>query len=397
MLKGPFSFQRSLLWNITFVVILLGLAMLAIELIVSNHIVKKLAKANAESVISRTEEQIDQLFEPVESLLEVAAYRVRKGLFQGQGSPENRDAYFMPLIAKIPHLSSVVVANPNGDSYLLLRLGDAWKSRIARPETWGKRVLWREWTDSKPTPVKSWREIDYDARGRPWYKGALDRLAQKGANAPVYALIHWTRPFMFFTTKQPGVTASIAVDNPDSTRVVIAANIYLADISEYTRNIQVSKSGMVFVLDGHPSKKESVLIGVPLNLRSSKKSKIDSFLLRPPQELGGPVAEYIAAIQLEHEDPGVPIKFRSDGEDWWGMLQRWDVLEEHPLWIGTVLPEADLLRDIPDLTYWVIGLTALFLLLGVMRSARLSRIYSRPIEGLVNQSAEALREILISL
>lgn len=391
MLKGPFSFQRSLVLNITLVVILLGLAMLATELIVSNYIVRKLAKANTESVISKTKEQIDQFFEPVESLLEVAAYRVRKGLFQGQWSPENLDAYFMPFIAKIPHVSSVVVANLNGNSYLLLRQGDAWKSRVARPETWGKRVLWREWTDSKPTPVKSWREIDYDARRRPWYKGALAQIEQDGVNAPAYALIHWTRPFIFFTTKQPGVTASIAVDNPDSTRVVIAANIWLADISEYTRNIQVSKSGMVFVLDGHPSKKESVLIGVPHNPRSSEKTEIDSFLLRPPQELGGPVAGYIAALQPEHEDPGVPIKFRSDGEDWWGMLQRWDILEEHPLWIGTVIPEADMLRDIPDLTHWVIGLSVLFILLGVMRSARLSRIYSSPIEGLVHQSERMQR------
>ena len=392
MLKGPFSFQRSLVLNLTLVVILLGGAMLTTELIVSNHIVRELSKANAESVIARTEEQIDQLFEPVESLLEVAAYRVRKGLFQGQASPENLDTYFMPVISKIPHLSSVVVANPtNGDSYLLLRQGDAWKSRVAKPETWGKRVLWREWTDSKPTPVKSWREIDYDARGRPWHKGALVKIEQKGVNAPAYALIHWTRPFMFFTSKKPGVTASIAVDNPDSTRVVIAANIRLEVMSEYTRNIQVSESGMVFVLDGHPSKKESVLIGVPLSPRSGKKSEIDGFLLRPPQELGGPVAEYIAAIQLEHEDPGVPIKFRSDGEDWWGMLQHWDVLEEHPLWVGTVIPEADLLDGIPDLTYWVIGLTALFLLLGVMRSARLSRIYSSPIEGLVHQGERMQR------
>ena len=391
MLKGPFSFQRSLLLNLTFVVILLGLAMLATELIVSNYIVRNLAKANTESVISRTEEQINQFFEPIESLLEVAAYRVRKGLFQGQWSPENLDAYFMPVIARIPHLSSVVVANLNGNSYLLLRQGNAWKSRIARPETWGKRVRWREWTDFKPTPIESWREIDYDARGRPWFKGALAQIEQEGVNAPAYALVHWTRPFIFFTTKQPGVTASIAVDNPDSTRVVIAANIWLADISEYTRNIQVSTSGMVFVLDGHPSKKESVLIGVPHNPRSSEKSEIDSFLLRPPQELGGPVAGYIAALQPEHEDSGVPIEFRSDGEDWWGMLQRWDVLEDHPLWIGTVIPEADMLRDIPDLTHWVIGLTVLFILLGVMRSARLSRIYSSPIEGLVHQSERMQR------
>lgn len=392
MLKGPFSFQRSLLLNLTLVVILLGLAMLATELVTSGHITKRLAKAQATNAIITAEERIVQFVEAVEVMIEVTTYRIRKGLFQGQWLPEDLDVYFQAVLASIPHVSGIILANADGDSYFLLRVGDAWKSRISRPETWGKRVRWREWTNTNPKRTESWREIDYDARRRPWYKGALAQIAEKGANVPARELVHWTRPYKFFTTKQPGVTGSVAVGTPDGSRFVLALDVLLEDVSEYTRNLRVGQSGMVFVLDGDPGTNDSVLVGLPSDPRFREKADIQRYILRPPQELGGPVADFIADVTRPgHRDQGAPVEFHSGGEKWWGMVRRWDVLTDHPLWVGMVISEEDLLRGVPDLTDWVIGLTALILLLGVMRSVQLSRIYSSPIEGLVHQSERMQR------
>jgi hypothetical protein len=55
---------------------------------------------------------------------------------------------------------------------------------------------------------------DYDPRRRPWLRGAL-ALENDGA-------IHWTAPYTFFTTKEPGITASLRWTGKDGKRYVLA-------------------------------------------------------------------------------------------------------------------------------------------------------------------------------
>jgi two-component system sensor histidine kinase/response regulator len=44
------------------------------------------------------------------------------------------------------------------------------------------------------------RERDYDARERPWFKGAMALPDDR---------VFWTEPYIFFTTKEPGITAAM--------------------------------------------------------------------------------------------------------------------------------------------------------------------------------------------
>lgn len=392
MFRRPLSFRRSLVLNLTVLLVLLGITMLVTEFFASRYIIKRLANIEAANAIATVQERNAQFVEPIDVLLEVTAYNVRKGLFRGMQIPEDLDSYFQAFIESIPHLSSVSIAKANGDSYLLLRVGDEWQSRISRPETWGKRARWREWTDKDPTRRESWREIDYDARLRPWYKSALAQIVERGAKAPIRQLIHWTRPYEFFTTKQPGVTVSVAVDTPDGTRYLLGLDILLEDISKYTTTLRVGQSGMVFVLDGEPGRKDSVLLGLPSDERFKGNAEFQKYILRPPQELGGPVADFSAHVaQLEQSDQETPVEFHSHGQKWWGMTRRWDIMTERPLWVGMVISEEDLLRQIPDLRAPVIGVTALFVLLAVIRGVRLARTFSEPMDGLVKQGERMQR------
>jgi two-component system, sensor histidine kinase and response regulator len=187
----------------------------------------------------------------------------------------------------IPHLSSITLADADGDSYLLLRLGNEWKSRISRPKTWGKRALWREWTVTDSTRKESWREIDYDARRRPWYKNAVAEIRKKGAHAPIRQLVYWTRPYEFFTTKRPGMSASTAIETPDNKLFILGLDIVLEAVSQYTTKLRVGESGMVFVLAGEPGEKDSAVIGLPSDPRFKEKVDMQKYILRPPQDIGG--------------------------------------------------------------------------------------------------------------
>ena len=79
------------------------------------------------------------------------------------------------------------------------------------------RVL-KKWTD----------EIDFDPRTRPWYKLVEDRSDQA---------IHWTAPYGFVPTGDPGITAAVRVDAPKRS-YVLAFDILLEDLSEFAQKIK---------------------------------------------------------------------------------------------------------------------------------------------------------------
>ncbi len=392
MFKGPLSLRRSLVLNLIFVLVLLGTAMLVAELLIERHIIRRLANVEATNSIALVQEHYDHFIEPIEVLFDATAYRIRSGLFPENWLTGDLDPYFQAFIGSIPQLSSINLADLSGDSYMLLHTGNDWESRISKPETWGNRTRWREWTNEDRTPKESWREIDYDARARPWYKSGAAQIANKNSDTPIRELIQWTEPHEFFTTKRPGVTASVAVKAPDGRSFFLALNIFIEDLSKYTTNLRVGESGMVFVLAGDPGSKDARLIGLPSDPRFKGNLDIQKYILRAPHELGGPVADFTAHVS----EPGkleqfTPVEFYSKGQKWWGMARRWDISTERPMWIGMVISEQDLLRGIPNLTAWLIGVTALFLLLAVIRGVRLARTFSDPIDGLVRQGERMQR------
>ena len=90
-------------------------------------------------------------------------------------------------------------ADGRGREHMVLRTGTEWHNRQCRPDEWGSRTRWLSWSDEAPQPVESWRELDYDPRIRPWFTGAIERRRAAG-DVDADQLVHWTEPYIFFTT-----------------------------------------------------------------------------------------------------------------------------------------------------------------------------------------------------
>ncbi|MBF0622070.1 MAG: HAMP domain-containing protein [Magnetococcales bacterium] len=79
----------------------------------------------------------------------------------------------------------------------------------------------------------------YDPRKRPWYIGAK----QTGA-------AHWTDTYVFYTTKQLGVTVSEPVYGEDGVlKGVMAADITLSGMSAFLKQNKISNKSMAFIID----------------------------------------------------------------------------------------------------------------------------------------------------
>lgn len=369
--------------NITAGVLLLGACLLVISLWATNRSVEQLSGSLTKRVIATTDARLQGFFEPVQVALEISAQRVSGGEFEAFPL-ESMDQYFAPMVERISQLSALSYAHDDGDEYLLLWEGNTWESRHTRPTVWGKQAEWRQWeVDSTEKPIER-RDIEYDARTRPWFTGAIARLEEVGESVAWRERIHWTAPYRFFTTGQPGLSASLAHRSNSGRTIVLAFDILLSDISRFTSNLEIGERGKAFVLRGKPEVPSGlVVVGLPADDRFKNEEVLVDFILSPPDDLGGPVASFVA--QFNEARIGNVVPFMHEGERWWGALERSKLETTASIWVGSVVPEAELLEGLPNTNLIVIAITGLILALALRRSFSVAKRYAMPLEELTDR------------
>ncbi|HFD92283.1 MAG TPA: HAMP domain-containing protein [Gammaproteobacteria bacterium] len=375
--------RRSLLGGFLLVVILLGGTILVITVVGSRQAIHTFSQSLMAQTIDHVEGEISRFISPAIRELQLARSWGRGGVLDITDT-EELNRLFMPLIRQHPQVSSLMMADESGREYMLLRGRDGWRNRITRREEWGERTLWQEWASIDDPPQVRWRDQDYDPRQRPWFRGAMARLALHGGTAlpgDGDELIHWTEPYTFFTTGDPGITASIAFQGADGMRYVVGFDILLRDISDFTARLKVRKHGTVTVLtdDGR-------VIGLPAIDRFRNPAERQRALLRSPLELGVTVvADAARALTETAEHIHLPQKFTSDGEVWWGQARHFPLTAERYLVIAVMVPSSDMLDGLAQIRVGVVVTTAGVLVLAILLAFLLARRYSQPIEALVQQ------------
>ncbi len=385
-------FKRSLLINLTIGVAVLGAIMLAISLFATQQTVARLSETLTDQVIATTDARIMGFFEPIFAEIELAEERTKSGEFEDFPFAD-LDAYFEPLINELPQVSSIMYSHGNGDEFMLWQTDDGWYSRLSQPASRGNLAVVRQWrTSQDPRPAEE-QVFEYDPRVRPWFIGALEKLERLGDGAPLRDRIHWTPPYRFFTSKEPGITASLAHRSSTGRIVIIGFDILLADISRYTAQLRIGKRGRVFVLRGNPAHPEGLaIIGLPADDRFENDEAMLQFVLSPPDNFGGPVASFVHdAVAEDRTYVRRPLRFPHEGETWWGEIAPSKLETTDKIWVGAVVPERDLLAGLPNTNLIVVIVTGLVLLLAVQRGYRLAHRYSEPVEALTQQGTRMQR------
>jgi serine/threonine protein kinase len=159
------------------------------------------------------------------------------------------NAYFRPVIESEATISSLMVASDDGMEYLVFDDPDArhldppyrFYNRLVRLETLGDSAFELFWPVSGPqVPRPGWLHPGQpDARGqrwtgyhptrRPWFRNAVER----GEGAAVA----WTHPYLFFVTKDAGITGSVSW-LADGRRHVLGVDFMLTDISRAMADLE---------------------------------------------------------------------------------------------------------------------------------------------------------------
>jgi len=336
---------------------------------------------------------LDRFLEPARSGAVISGYWGALGLLElgplvagpaGRLEVAQREAIrqlnrlFLPIMKSRPLVSSIAIGNARGEGWLLMRLPEGQvRNRIVARGAWGDQALWLD-VDFDGTPANpAWETSEYDPRQRPWYTGAEG--LQPGQ-------LHWTEPYTFFTTKEPGITASSAWTHAGS-RSVIAWDITLTALSDFTQDegSKVSKRSLVAVFDA-----QRRYLGLPHDPRYRDPEAVRADLLKPLDGIANQtIHAAVEAALASGAGPaaaGRTLAFESGGEKWWAVSRPYTLHPGRDLFVAVLVPSADLVGQITQLRIGLLLSTLAAVVAALVFALFMTRAYSRPLEALAAQS-----------
>lgn len=186
---------------------------------------------------------------------------------------------------------------------------------------------------------------------------------------------------IFYTTKDPGITAAMRWTGGDGSTYIIGHDVRLSSIADYTTRLTLGTRGSValFLNDGK-------IIAPPHDPRFSNAAKINQAVLKTADELDLP--ELAEGFRRWQADPNPDSKLhafsRPDGR-WLSLFQPIQS-NGHQVWLGTVAPESDFV-PITRQDLWLLGLiTVLAVMLGMAVAVRVAGRFGEPLAALADDS-----------
>jgi adenylate cyclase len=393
---GTVSIRWSLFRNLGLLVLGLAIAILATTALTSYRIVSITSEHMIERSLERTAVEMATHFDPIRSNLQAAQSWTTNGVLDPD-DPDSLNRLFLPVLEAFSQISSVNIGDSEGRSWMLLRQGDGWRNRIGDPSRWGHSLHFREFAEGGHA-LREWRvenpapEERYDPRTRAWYRSAQDGAQAVEPQAELPREIYWTDPYVFFTTKEPGITAAVHARTADGRRLVVAFDVLLREISEFTSGLAVSRNGFATILAG-----DRRIVGLPRLPQLREPEARERALLQHPEDLGIPVLRDAVRARLEQEldrasRTMIRFPFESDGEAWWAGGQAVHLHPDRSFALIVAMPERDMLGPIDELRVFVVVLSLLALSVAVLMALQLARLYSRPLARLADNS-ERIRQL----
>lgn len=156
------------------------------------------------------------------------------------------EKYFLDQLAIYPHFAGIYYGTPNGDFFYV--------SRSDKKIVNGLRTKTIQTIDGKKTVTLTWRDENlnelsreftpadnYDPRLRPWYIKATKKNG-----------IAWTDPYIFFTSKKPGITIAGPVNSKNGKiQGIVGVDIDIEQLSIFISKLKVGTNGKAFMLNNN--------------------------------------------------------------------------------------------------------------------------------------------------
>jgi diguanylate cyclase (GGDEF)-like protein len=180
--------------------------------------------------------------QPAERSAQLMARLLKQGIFDLNDTAK-LERYFLAQLQSQDQLNGMYLAKPNGEFLFVKRDTVGFLTKDIRVS--GGRVVRLTSRDAKLKQIVQKTDLTdfYDPRTRPWYVGAVKTKQQI-----------WTGPYVFFTSKSPGVTSAVPVQSANGSLLgVVGVDVEIAKLSDFIERIPISEHGQAFIVDDQGS------------------------------------------------------------------------------------------------------------------------------------------------
>jgi len=217
------KFILSIKWLFVMVIFVLVTGILTSNYIFSYHFYKKFFDHHIDTVSALFQKGTENITKPVEVFLyNVEALVCCRVLDFNEVEKTNR--FLMEFMKKYPYVTSINYGDGNGNGYLILNDRGKWLNRIKRVGD-TEHVVWNTLNNDGKIIKKIRVKDNYDPRKTVWYNQALHSKD-----------IQWSKEYIFRTTKDPGVTASLKLCR--NSKQIVGIDIMIKDLSVLLNKIK---------------------------------------------------------------------------------------------------------------------------------------------------------------
>ncbi len=239
---------RSLILGGLIAAQLVGFAFLIVTVwLTAEDAARKQARSTLDGLSSLLTQETRQFFENVEYATTLTQ-RLASGRIILVSDVEQIERYLFEIIKTNDQITGTFFANPEGEFVFVTRsAADApseaylFRRIVIESEQRREAVFLRD-ENFRPIDKGSPEEIEmgFDPRSRPWYQGALQSEG-----------VFWTAPYVFYSSRRPGISTAFAVRNQDREVVgVVGADVTLSRLSEFLKGLQLGNDGFAFLTTG---------------------------------------------------------------------------------------------------------------------------------------------------
>lgn len=395
--KAGISVNLSLFLAFILLVILISSTIITAFSFFSKRIINNISSLIIEHTQEKTEHQMQRFFGPIIKQLSASRRWVENGKLERR-DPSSLLKLFLPKMIQMPQCMSMMVSDMTGYEFTIFREETtdrpkegkeeiSWMVRDFRPNEWGRESVWSQWNQDGSRKLREWKKDTlfddgdiYDPRKRDWHK--MPRKKYRGRTVDKtgrdsFEAITWTDIDNFYTTGDPGITASIAAKDPNGDMVVVAYDLAIKDLDVFTRGLRPTQNGKVFIFTD-----KGQIIGSPYEKQADSNA-----LLKKVKDSGIPEVTACVGKWCEQKtSKGMPFHFKMGNKTWWAGIRPFSIGGGQRLWIAVLIPESDLLVDIRNYKSMVFAIGVSFLLISIIIAFLLSREFAKPLRRLAEQS-----------
>jgi adenylate cyclase len=334
------------------------------------------------SVATRVEEQVNDYLEQPMLVNAINLHLAHQQLFPFD-NPQEMESYFLTQSKLFKDLGTIAYSDLKKRDYTGVN-GSEEYIILANPQLGMRRYSFHE-PDGKQGSLLS-SKLDYDVQKRPWYKVALSSKKPTWSEvhpAPVGQRLDLTAVHPFYNQTEEG----------EVFQGIFVSQVSLDGISQFLRQLEISRSGQVFILERNGllianSTHEDPLIP---GTNNQSPSRLPAFNSKDPI-IQSTVKALIDRFQsLENIQKTEALDFNFNGEQQFTQVQRFRDGHGIDWLIVVVVPESAFMGQIHKNTRQTIFLCLLAMGLVIIGGMKLAHRMTRPLSQIAHAS-EALAE-----